>query len=391
MRATAPLLATLLITVAFAGCMGEDGDAATAGMATNETMEGGNLTNVSIDDGTKPMDVDVGHAPHIHDYWSGRDRVTLFDEDVTVEPFEALPFTFFNLFQQRPALGGTFFELPEGAIVYEGTGQLEFTATWSEATVTGMELQYQSAASGDFSEPTPLANDEAFVVDVTPQMTDMPHATTSRWVFLLRPAAGQSMVGAFHVKIDVLRMRDITLFPGHPQLFAGANTMTLFEGVGESSQSNFATQIAGFATGGGFEDDGIVAEKVVPMEAMTMTANLTITDVSTSTGEATEVWVYFKPADSRRYYRGNLVAGDFASGTLQFAWPVEMHMTDSPYATESQWRFDVRVGTQTTGVGPACDRCADVKVTYELAIVAYDSRLPDAGEDPTLQENGNGG
>ena len=382
--------ALLVLTAALSGCFGSDdamppSDAAAAAAARDAAMAEGNLTNVSVDDGTGAMDVDVGHAPHIHDYWTGRERVTLMDQDVQVDAQRAIPFTFFNTFSGTPAVGGTVVELPDGAIVYEGTGAMEFTVTWSDATITGMGLRYRDASSTTFSEPQPLVNGEALVTEVTPVMTDMPHGQTSRWAFILAPTeAGQSMVGAFHVKVDIVKMRDIALFPGHPELFNGASTLTLFSGAGESSQSNFATQAVTFATGGSFEQPGVRSEKVVPMETLTMTANLTITDVTGGNGEVSEVWMLFRPADSRGFYRGNLLEADAAAGIYKFAWPVEMHHADSPYATDSQWLFDVRVGTETVPGTPICEtRCADVTVTYELEVVAYDARLPEAGDDPT--------
>lgn len=362
-------------------------------MATNQTMDEGNLTNVSVDDGTMPMDVDVGHQPHVHDYWTGKERVTLLDADVDVDAQDAFRFTFFDIFMGTPGVGGTFVELPDGAIVYEGTGKLEFTVSWTDATVTGAALRHRAANSRDFSEPQALTNGEALVIDVTPEMTDMPHVQTSRWGFLLHPAqAGQSIVGKIHVKIDIVRLGDIMLFPGHPELFNGADTLTLFSGQGESSQSNFITGATAFATGGGFEDGGLPSQRIVPMETLTMTANLTITDVTSSQGEATDLFFLYKPADTGRYYRANLVSGDMATGVFQFAWPVEMPQSDSPYAAPdaSQWRFDVRVATKAPVGDDACSRCADVKVTYDLEVVAYKTRLDIAGEDPAAQNENDG-
>lgn len=345
------------------------------------------LANATVDDGTKPMDVDVGHQPHIHDYWSGRERVTLMDETVDVDAPRAFMFTFFNLARQQPAVGGTFVEMPDGAIVFEGTGKLEFTATWTDPTVTGVTLRYQHAGTTEYSEPMPLSSGEVVTIDVSPEMTDMPHESTSRWSFLMLPASGQSMFGKVQVKVDIVKMRDIGLFPGHPELFGGAHTLTLFSGQAQSSQDNFVTSGVGFLTGGTFGDDAILSERVVPMETLTMTANVTITDVTTSVGEASDVWFLYKAADTRRWEGANLVSGDMTTGVFQFAWPVEMSQTDSPYADASQWMFTLRVGTQTTGIGGPCGGCSDVKVTYEAAIVAYDARLPEAGEAPGDDDN----
>lgn len=380
MRSTAFLVAFVLLGAMLSGCFSEEGAPAEAA-ATNQTAAAYDLANVTVDDGMGEMDMEVGHMPHLHDYWRDQERITIMDEDVTVAPEEAFMFTFFNLFRGSPGVGGKFVQLPDGAIVYEGTGKLDLTVTWTEATMTGMGVAYKTAASTTFSELQPVASGETLTVDVTPEMSDMPHEKTSRWAFFFRPAsAGQTMIGTFHVKVDIVRLGDITVFPGHPELFGDANTLVLFSGAGTSSQSNFVTGTLNFATGAESQEDGVAAQKVVPMETLSMTANLTITSADASLGEVTDVWFLYKSADSSRYRRAELVSGDMTTGIFQFAWPVEMEQTDSPYAQTSQWRFDVRVGTQTTGVGGPCDRCADVKVEYTVEIVAYDSLLAEAGE-----------
>lgn len=386
MRLVASLLAALALSASLAGCMGDDAPAAPA---ANSSATDGDATNATIDDGTTPMSVEAGLQPHIHDYWQERERVTLMDAPVTIDPQNGMRFTFFNAFRGEPGVGGTLFELPEGAIVYEGTGQLELTATWTDPTVTGLTVRYASAQSTQFGEPQTLASGSPLVVDVAPAMTDMPHATTSRWQFLLLPGQGQSAIGTIQIKVDVVKMRDVTKFPGHPQLFEGAHTMVLFQGSGSSSQSNFVTQSVGFATGSTPGDDALVSERVVPMETMTMTANLTVASVTTSAGEASDLRFLYKPANSRRYYQANLVSGSLSEGTLQFAFPVSMEQTDSPYADTSQWRFDVRVATEGV-TGTPCDRCADAKVDYEMEIVAYDNLLDVAGPDPTLRQDRGG-
>ena len=40
------------------------------------------------------------------------------------------------------AAGGMLFDLPDGQIVYEGAGAIEFTATWSDPRVTSIGFIY---------------------------------------------------------------------------------------------------------------------------------------------------------------------------------------------------------------------------------------------------------
>jgi hypothetical protein len=393
MRQLLSLLAFVtLLTGAFAGCLGEDDDPdAEAREAERLAAEKAALEAAEqpVDDGSQEANASLGEQDHIHDYWMGAERVTLMDEDIAMDPFRTLAFTFMNTAMGTPGVGGHFFELPEGSIVYEGTGQLELLVTWSDPTITGMGASYRSAESETFSAEVPLASGEPLVVEVTPGMCDMPHAKSSRWMFWLSPAqAGQSMAGTFHVKVDVVKTRDPTLFPGHPDLFGDANTLTLFDGSGQSAQTSFVQDFVSIATQER-TDDSIISEKVVPMDTLSMTANLTITSAQAGVGNVADVWVEYRPADSFRYYRAQLLASDEAAGTYQFGWPVEMAQTDSPYAKQSQWHFRVRATSDPTGQGDMQLRgISDVQIDYDMVVVAYDALLE--GIDPVQGDDRRG-
>lgn len=386
MRGLVSLSAALLLGAALAGCMGGDEPApAPAPAATNMTVLD---TNTTVDDGTTEMPMDVGHMPHLHDYWQDKERITIMDEEIAIDPFTAIGFTFMDVFMGTPAVGGTFVQLPDGAIVYEGTGQLEFTATWSDPTMTGVGLRYKSPDSSDFAPTQALASSTPLVIEVTPDMTDMPHDKSSRWGFLLLPpGAGNAMVGNIQIKIDIIRVRDIMTFPGHPQLFNGEHTLALYSGPAKSTSQSFASRIAGFATQSS-ADSSVASQKVVPMETASMTANVTITSATASVGKVASVDFLYKPASSMfGYQRAQVLFADAEAGVYQFAWPVEMTDTDSPYAEESQWRFDLLIRGDPTGTGSQMQGLTDAQVDYTLDVVAYDSLLEgiepvqDEGED----------
>lgn len=383
MRGLTPVaLLCILLGAAFAGCLGGSDEPAPPQIATNETEDLSNIT----DDGTTEMSADLGHMPHLHDYWKGAERVTIMDDDVEVDQFTAIGFTFFDVFMGTPGVGGTFFQLPEGALVYEGTGKMEITASWSDPTVTGAGIRYRTPASESFAEVVPLTQGSPLALEITPEMTDMPHDKESRWTFLLVPAqAGQAIVGKVHFKMDIIRVRDIEMFPGHPELFAGEHTLTLFDGVAESSSQNFASMIVGFATQNQ-KESGVRSSKVVPMETMTMTANVTITSATSNVGTVSDVDFLYKPAGSFRSMRAQVLSSDPEAGVYQFAWPVEMQQTDSPYAKTSQWSFDLLIHSETADGLPQRG-LADTQVDYNLQVVAYDTLLE--GVDPPAADDDN--
>lgn len=342
-----------------------------APVATNESQELANIT----DDGTKEADTDLGHMPHLHDYWQGKERVTIMDDDVNVDQFTALGFTFFNLRNGAPGVGGTTFRFPEGNLVYEGTGQMEITATWTDPTVTGAVLRYRSPADSAFSEPVALTQGQAAVLEISPEMTDMPHDKESRWMFILSAPSGGALVGKVHVRADILRMRDITLFPGHPELFGGEHTLTLFDGAAKSSSQNFASTMVGFVTDNQ-QESGVRSGKVVPMETLCMTANVTITSATSNIGKVAKVDFLYHAAGGFGWDRAQVLSADPDAGVYQFGWPVEMTQADSPYAEESQWTFDLWIQTDATGTGSMVGRgLTDAQVDYNLQAVAYDALL----------------
>jgi hypothetical protein len=384
MRSSGPLVAVLLLAAAFAGCLGGEDEPLPIEPAANESED---LT--AVDDGTDEMDTDLGHMPHLHDYWQGKERVTIMDADVEVDQFMALAFTFFNAREGTPGVGGTWFTLPEGGLVYEGTGKMEITPTWTDPTVTGALLRYRSPGATDFSEPMALAQGQPLSIDVAPEMTDMPHDKESRWMFLLSAPQGGTLLGKVHMRVDIVRMGDITLFPGHPELFGGANTLVLFDGAAKSSSQNFASMILGFATDN-MQESGVRSSKVVPMETLSMTANVTITSTTSNIGEVAEVDFLYNAAGSFRGERAQVLSSDPAAGIYQFGWAVDMRMTDSPYADESQWTFDLLIETDPTGTGSQLGSrgLADAQVDYTLQVVAYDTLLE--GIEPVQDEDERG-
>ncbi|MFA5862672.1 MAG: hypothetical protein WDA16_13355 [Candidatus Thermoplasmatota archaeon] len=386
-------VAVLMLGGAFAGCF----SGATSGSSSEKTQtQSASATNSSInsslvDDGSGNMTVDTGHMAHMHDYWQGRERVTLMETDLQVDVPTAMMFTFFDLSRGTAGVGGVSVNLPDEQIVFEGTGKMEFTATWTDPTITGMGLTYKTAASPSYGAPKDITSGTPAVIVVAPDMTDMPHSKTSRWGFLLAPdKAGEVIYGKIHVKVDIVRMRDITLFPGHPELFHGLHTLELWKGSASSSQTTFVTQGANAITKSPGQDDTLQSKVVVPMETLNMTANLTVKTVNSDVGKMTNLTFLVKAANTNRYLAAKLIGVDAATNTYRYAWMVDMRMTDSPYAKESSWRFDVQVDTDPSQgtFNSQCGGCSNAKIDYDLEVIAYDGAVDGATK---LMGGGRGG
>jgi hypothetical protein len=336
-----------------------------------------------VDDGAAPMATDVSHMPHLHDYWEGRERVTLFDDDIDPsqgdDPFQNLEPV---LVDKQAKAGRLLWRLPDGKIVYEGTGTLEVTATWDDPRVTSLAFEFQPAGSNEFSEPEPLPPGEVVSVPVAPKMTDMPHTKTSRWVFAFETADQPGVaLGPFHLRVDIVRVADIMVFPGHPALFEGRPEKVIEDGDHEHSEVSYARRAPQLATEGEFGEKTITPARPVPMETKAMRIELDILDTSSTPGVVSDINFFFHGADTTFYGHPSVLPmeGSLASKRLIYQFPVEMEQTDSPYADSSQWLFFVEPTAKFTGqdAEPTCGGCTDVSIKYHIKAIAYDHELDD--------------
>jgi len=105
----ARLALAVALAATLAGCAG-----AAEPAATNEARDAP-VAGPGIET-ERAADAGVADVPHVHDYWSGRERVTLLDTDITVEPTTALVWgALTTRFLGETAFGGAFVTFPERA------------------------------------------------------------------------------------------------------------------------------------------------------------------------------------------------------------------------------------------------------------------------------------
>lgn len=373
----APWVALL---VALAGCAAPEDVPVDA-----DSNESAATSEPAVDTGDVPMSADAGAVPHLHDYWADRERVILFEGELEPTMDDAMNSTGYWVFGERQAaVGGMAFDLPPGAIVFEGTGQMEVTATWSDPRTTGLAVSYRTAASAEFSEPVPLTSAVALVLDVAPEMTDMPHQTTSRWGFLFTAAPPGAALGPFTLSIAIVKMRDVSLFPGHPDFFGNATELGLHDASHEFSQVSYAKRTPQLALDGEFQETEVVPSHIVPMETKWMRAEVTVTRAESTPGQIVDVRFFYHGADrtynTHPYYLP--VNGSYAEGRMVFEFPVTHEMTDSPYLSESQWRFLVEPVTSMTGQDPACGGCTDTTFGFTLKLTAFNTEKEGPWSEP---------
>lgn len=369
LRAATVLLAFLLL----AGCMSKGADEP----ALNTTA-----TNVSapiVDDGSKPAAAamsDMNHMPHMHDYWKGKERVTVFDGDVAPDEQNT---TFATVFQaitrQGVYAGGMEWYLPDGQIVYEGTGKVELTASWSDPRVTGIAFIYRSAESDQWKGGSAMANGKASAVAVTPAMTDMPHTKVSKWVFAFGPDQSPgALAGPFHLKVDLVRVNDVMTFPAHPDFWQGNHTLVLTDTDHHGQVDSYAKRAAQPATNGGFVEDYVSFPKPVPMETKAVRFAVTIKSATSTPGKVTGFGFFYHGADTRAPFRCPVQPLNASlPATLVWDVPATMEMSDSPYANASQWQFLVEPQATLADGTPDMGGMTDVSYDYHVVATALDA------------------
>lgn len=276
---------------------------------------------------------------HVHDYWQGRDRVTVISDEGG--PFSAsCSGTGCNaqgmLFNRR---------MPEdGVIVPQGTKWVNGTFTLSpegENTWIRLELWVRTAADAEAVKWGDIGNGERFAIESTAERNDPPHYVLSLWEFNLRAYGegdeGVRVAGTYTWEVEAVRGLPLVPFPAHPDRWNGATELDLLEETGSSMLAYTDT------TSGGTSyncyngcpathrlGDGVV----VPFETGELQVRITY-----GPGVPTGLALTYHGANTRGFSPAQGTMEE--PGVTLYTIPVELGMADSPYAKQSLWEFDV--------------------------------------------------
>ena len=274
-------------------------------------------------------------AAHQHDYWGGKDRLTVLDvkRDASVTWF-----------------GGTWgFTLgPEdGVVVPHGTSRVDVTVTWTDpqmALYADPELWVKTAADHQTQLIGALKSGQTISIETDEADADLPHQSISAWRFEWRidPPAGlpRGIIrdgGELAIRAEAVRGREIPVYPPHPDLWDGAESMPLFEHARPRGLWNGEVDRDGLGWSC-FSACPVIHRPangtVVPYDAAVVEV---ILDAAPDPGfdfglkfhgADTRDWTDLKPArveGSKRFYH----------------IPLEPGLGDSPYASQSVWGFAI--------------------------------------------------
>ena len=406
-----PRLAALSLAalVALAGCIGKPSDdVEPLDNATNLTEE----QNATLPDGrgesaglleTNKTEEGVGGIEHKHDYWKGKDRVVLYDREVTLDCPPCMPdgegtqpkaVAYVKLgalpSEEESGEGGNVSEA-EGAsaMVYEGADKVEVLIGApsifepAHPAPPQVYLQWRSAADADWNEPQLVTFDTPLVIDVTPQMTDMPHSMHSLWVFRLTTDRAEPAV-TVPMTVTVVKGREVVDWPGHPDFYADKDSRVVM-------QQHVTTHMSGIESGLLYDSGGTWAnpEKLISWGTKEIYVIVNVTRAQSATGAApTGYFIEVHNAtiigpEIRFGSRHHDIDNENDLKTYEFAILVDEMGMDGPYQPASRWGFRLMATFADVdspaplpeplpqGVG-LCPGCFSYDIEYDITVIAQD-------------------
>ncbi len=379
-----PVVLLLVPLLALTGCLGDDAEpAAYAPPAStgNDTPAVGEHTTGGLGAAeTNRTAEGFGGQPHIHDYWADRTEVVLLDRVVMGDVGPFFP-------DRDPADGRLFqayFDLPEGAFVYEGTGILRITVGPTSPADVPLDLWYQTPRSDEWSDPVSVTPGAAIEIEVTPETADSPHGMRSFWSFRFTSAAAVKALPPtteIPTTVVAVKARNVEFWPGHPDFYAESPSRVVLD-------VDATTTSTGIAEGMFFGDRGsfVRADRLISMGTTRLEIHVNVTGYNGPPGTepSGRYFLSYRHANMTRE-SGN--AGASATTTedtyVHFSnLTVDHFRHDPPYAELSRWLF--RINTFAGAGGGGCNGCVPYDLSYHITVIAWNDDWvdPDAAVEP---------
>jgi len=340
--------------VALAGCLtgGSDDDAEPEGQSLNVSTSpssnaSGNATYLQASD---------YNQTHVHDYWPGRaERKVLISRNVETNRLSSASWTTFSVYtgEPDPSVGWVCFSLPNGSFVPEGTGQLSVEVDATGALENGQQvLRYDPANADRWHEIEAQGATANWTIDVTPEMTDLPHAKSTRWACELEAEGpGAVLDGSVNVTIVAEKTRDFETWPEHQDSWDRGNEIRIELSPVNETFDKLEQELAPAATGSENRRFTLAEGEIVPPETEVLLVDFRYERSDDAKNEANaDVWLLVKLGSSSRWLthaEDRIV--EQRDGFKRYAIPVDGATWDSPYANESSWRFRIHAPSGVRG------------------------------------------
>lgn len=284
---------------------------------------------------TAPDDLVNATAPgsHIHDYWGGKDRVTVVD---LTHPGGDAPGTGPG-FASGPDVVVRSFQPESGHVVPQGTAAVEVTFTWTDAQLdsyTAPVLWLKTAAQNATEEVAAVESGKPVTIETGAPDADLPHQLLSAWLFELRMSSPDPMPlrfkGSVTLKVDAVRGLPLPVYPPHPDLWQGATELPLLAADGELSY------LEDLGDGG---CDGMSCPQVFrPESGRTVPEDAYLVRAVLRSSDPRGLELHYHSGLQREFQRAEPTTS--ANGEAVYEILVDGG-GDGPYSSQSQWEFTV--------------------------------------------------
>lgn len=392
----------VLIAVPLAGCVGGSGQSAPSADEAQDTVD--DATNAT--DGASSDDLKA----HVHDRWDGEDKVTVVDQEITIEPISQDHPQFVEQCRRPPSREGpmlcfgTETVYPDtdgetGAIVPPGTEKVDVTLDFGSGFEQVRVLYQDRMSQGQWQRLGSFESGDTMTIEPIPVVkSDDGHAKVSAWKFLIEPEdnpwpAGDQSVwyGEGDVQVTVEAHREegeLPLEPAHPDFWEETSTYKIGQvegeagsliqanrvhteentcgpGVGETcAPTQFNSNGIIWTVGPGYEGrrlgsterpselSGEHTRALVPPESQTVAAKI---DVDGSTQAPVEVCLRAMTSPDQGPYGEVVECMDYSGGDE--TWTIERQVserevdsfyTDNTGQNASRWTFMLQVRAPET-------------------------------------------
>lgn len=272
---------------------------------------------------------------HIHDYWGGKQRLTIIGTDAPADVSGLGPG-----FSSGATLPVRLFQPSSGHVVPQGTAAVEVTFSWTDAP-DGLD-QYgeafawvKTAGTNQTEDKGTVGNGDTLVLETGLPAADLPHQLLSAWAFELHlsPAPDTGILrfkGEVTVEVVAVRGLELPVFPPHPDHWRGASEIALVDASGSLAYWEDT------GDGGSNGNEGPVV--FTPASGAIVPGNASHVAVEVAWTGAFPLELWYHSSAGRTMAVADATEED---GTrLRFELPIDG--PDGPYATQSQWEFTVK-------------------------------------------------
>lgn len=382
-RALVLALAALLLAAGCIGAKKEDGPPAAPVNKTeahNVTLPDREGVCSGCVETNKTVNSTVDGKDHKHDYWKGRETVTIFQNDVGFFPLPVFPDG-----EGSQPRSVAYVKLPNSSLVYEGSDSVTLLGQEGSACPVDpagpcapnpvpnkFHLEYRSAADAAWRDAGELASGTPLKITVLPKESDMPHSVLSLWVF--RITTENPSITTLNLTITTHKGRDVVNWPGHPDFYADGDVRVV------AMNKHVKTHMSGIAESFLYDQGGTWAapDKLISYGTGKLLVFINVTSFSTQTGqpptgfflEVHNATIIGPEVTFGARYHDKDKKNDLKS--YVFEVPVDGAGMDGPYQPASRWGFRTMATYAEIPVADIglCPGCFAYDIEYDLTVLA---------------------